>query len=195
MINQFKSYSTTQAYTDFERLPKGGYILKVLGVSTGYGERGNQYVKISCDIAEGEYANYYTMAYKANPNEDKKWVCNYLLSVPTDNDEEWMRRRFKTTIEAFEDSNEGYHFDWNETRLKGLLIGGLFNEREYEGSDGQVRRATNLAKLIPVEKIREGKYKIPDDKLLSTNTSAPAAVNEGFMQIPSGADNDGLPFA
>lgn len=194
MINRFKNYESVLPYGDYERLPKGGYILQVMGASVGYSNSGTQYVKISCDIAEGEYENFFTDEYKANSNENKKWKCNYILSVPVDDGTErdsWTQRRFKTVIGAFEDSNEGYHFDWNETKLKGLIIGGLFNEREYEGNDGQVRRAINLAQLVPVSKIREGKFKVPDDKLLQTNKP----VNEGFMVVPDGMEETGLPFA
>lgn len=198
MINKFSDYDKIKGYADFERLPKGGYIMRVLGASIDYGMNGNQFVKISCDIAEGEHAGYFANAYKANQNENKKWTCNYLLYVPTDDGSEkdnWTKRRFKTIIEAFEASNDGYHFDWNETRMKGLLIGGLINEREYEGSDGTIRRASNLAQLVAVDKIRTGNYKLPDDRLLKSDNSV-SAVNEGFMTIPDGAnETDGLPFA
>ena len=193
MINRFNGYESVQSYSDFERLPKGGYVLKVMGASIGYSKNGNQYVLISCDIAEGEHAGFYATAYRNNPNENKRWQCNYVLTVPADDSPEWMKRRFKTVIEAFEDSNAGYHYDWNETKLKGLAIGGVFNEREYQTDDGNIRRATNLAQLISVDKIREGKFKIPDDKLLTPTDAAPA-VNEGFMTIPDSADETGLPF-
>lgn len=193
-IKRFNSYEKTQAYKDFEQLPKGGYILKIMGADVCENSVG-QYVKISCDIAEGDYKDFYSKEYRAQQPEDKKWHCNYLLNVPKDDGTEqdgWTARRFKTVIEALEESNSGYHFDWDERKFKGKLIGGLFNEREYEKNDGTVGRATNLAQLCAVEKIREGKFKIPADKVLKDKIQNPAS-NDNFMTLPDGADEE-LPF-
>lgn len=193
-IKRFGSYEKTQSYKEFEQLPKGGYILRIMGAEVCENSRG-QYVKISCDIAEGEYKDFYAKEYKAQQTEDKKWHCNYLLNVPKDDGTEqdgWTARRFKTVIEAIEESNSGYHFDWDERKFKGKLIGGVFNEREYEKNDGTVGRATNLAQLCTVEKIREGKFKIPADKVLKDKDQHPAS-NDDFMALPEGADEE-LPF-
>lgn len=193
-IKRFGSYEKTQAYKDFEQLPKGGYILKIMGADVCENSVG-QYVKISCDIAEGDYKDFYSKEYRAQQSEDKKWHCNYLLNVPKDDGTEqdgWTARRFKTVIEALEESNSGYHFDWDERKFKGKLIGGLFNEREYEKNDGTVGRATNLAQLCAVEKIREGKFKIPADKVLKDKIQNPVS-NDNFMTLPDGADEE-LPF-
>lgn len=193
-IKRFNSYEKTQAYKEFEQLPKGGYILKIMGAEV-HENRNGQYVKISCDIAEGEYKDFYSKEYRAQQSEDKKWHCNYLLNVPKDDGTEqdgWTARRFKTVIEALEESNSGYHFDWDERKFKGKLIGGIFNEREYKKNDGTVGKATNLAQLCKVEKIREGKFKIPADKLLKGNQSQ-STSNDDFMTLPDGADEE-LPF-
>lgn len=194
MINRFNDFDSVQAYGDFERLPKGGYVLKVMGASIEY-YNGQQTVKISCDVAEGEYTGYFAESYKANTNENKKWACNYLLNVPADDGTEkdnWTKKRFKTVINAFEDSNPGFHFDWNETKFKGLLIGGLFNLREYVGkNDGNVHESINLARLVPVEKIRSGNFKLPEDQKVKNNGTD---LNPGFMSIPDSVESDGLPF-
>lgn len=193
-IKRFNDYDKTQSYSDYQQLPKGGYVLKIMGAEVCENSKG-QYVKISCDVAEGEYKDFYANEYRNQQSEDKKWHCNYLLNVPLDDGTEqdgWTKRRFKTVIEALEESNSGYHFDWDEKKFKGKLIGGLFNEREYE-KDGNVRRATNLAQLCTVEKIRSGNYKIPADKLLNSNGSTSAAASDGFMNIPDGIDEE-LPF-
>ena len=193
MIQRWNDYDSIKGYADYEMLPKGGYVVKILGVSIGQTGDFRQYLKLSCDIVEGEYANFYANQYKANTNEDKHWTCNLLQNIPTDDGSErdgWTKKAFRTMIDALEESNPGFHWDWNETKLKGLIVGGLFNEREYEGRDGSIKRATNLAKFCSVDKIRNGKYTLPKDKLL--NHSAP--VNDGFMSIPEGVEDSGLPF-
>lgn len=195
MIRRFNDYEQTKSYKDFEQLPKGGYVLIIKGAELCENSVG-QYVKIMCDIAEGDYKGFYTNEYLGQQKEDRKWHCNYLLNVPKDDGSEkdgWTKRRFKTVTEALEESNPGYHFDWDERKFKGKLIGGLFNEREYETNDGKVRRTTNLARLCTVEQIRSGNYRIPDDKLLSGPVPSQAPADTGWMNIPDGIDSE-LPF-
>ena len=163
------SYDKSKRKKEYEQLPKGAYILEILNAEVGENQYG-QYVKISCDVAEGEYKNYFRNDYKSQQAEDKKWHCNYLLNVPnesgTDRDE-WTARRFKTVIAAIEDSNPNYHFDWDESKFKGKKVGGLFNIREYQKNNGEIGEVTNLAQLCAVELVRSGKARIPKDKRLA----------------------------
>lgn len=198
MIKAFSDYDKVQAYGDFQRLPKGAYIVSILGVSVENGNSG-QYLKLSCDIAEGDFTGFYGLQYKNNQSENRKWACNLLLNIPTDDGSErdgWTKRRFKTIMEAIEDSNEGFYWAWDETKLKGLKVGGLFNEREYEANDGSVRTATNLATFCAISKVRDGSYKIPDDRKLTgrdpLEVKRPDA--EGFISVPDGVDDEALPF-
>lgn len=198
MIRRFNDYEQTKAYGNYETLPKGGYVLQIKGVEKRTNQRG-EYLFISGDIYEGDYMQFFTREYKNQQAEDKKWHCNYLLNIPKDDGSEqdgWTKRRFKTFTEALEDSNEGYHFDWDEQKFKGKLVGGLFNEREYETRDGQIRRATNWGGVTSAENIRSGEYTLPKDRLLDrgySQPSAPATDSNGFMSIPDGVDEE-LPF-
>lgn len=197
-IRRFGDYEKTKAYGNYQALPKGGYVMRILGAIVEENSIG-QYVKIQLDICEGEYRDYYKHDYENQDSEDKKWHCNYLLNVPKDDgtkEDGWTKRRFKTFTEALEDSNPGYHFDWDESKFRGLMVGGLFNEREYEKSDGSIGRSTNMAGACSVESIRSGKYTLPKDKLLKggSRPASGACVNsDGFMEIPEGAAEE-LPF-
>ena len=180
MIQRFKDYDDTKAYGEIQQLPKGGYELIVMGVQVESNSKG-KYLKIACDISYGEYLGFFKTDYDNQQTEDKKWHCNYLLSIPNDDGTEqdgWTKRRFKTVMEAFEDSNSGYHWNWDEESLKGKKVGGLFNIREYE-KDGKVRSTTNLAQLVSVKSIREKTYKLPEDKLLNKKPSADGFINTG----------------
>lgn len=200
MIKRFGDYEQTKAYGNYEQLPKGGYVLRILDVKQQTNSRG-EYLTIAADIYEGDYMQFFTREYKNQQSEDKKWHCNFLLSIPADDGTEqdgWTKRRFKTFTEALEDSNSGYHFDWDEQKFKGKLIGGLFNEREYEANNGDVRRATNWAGVTSVENIRSGNFQIPKDRLLDRGYNQPPApamptTSDGFMSIPDGIDEE-LPF-
>ena len=103
-------------------------------------------------------------------------------------------RRFKTIMMNFEESNPGYHWDWDEQTLKGKLIGALFNNKEYE-FNGRHGFFTNCHSLVSLEKIRSGSFEIPADTLLKKNQDQPhgTPVGDGFMSIPDGIDEE-LPF-
>lgn len=201
-MKKLNGYESAQAYSDTERLPVGGYVLKILdAVEQDNSDKGwNNQLIISFDIAEGEHKDFFAANYKAQTGEDKKWKGTYRLRVPKDDGSEqdnWTMRRFKTVMNAFEDSNKGYHFDWDEKKLKGLLIGALFNNKEYE-FNGRHGFFTNCHSLVTVEKIRSGKFEIPADTLLKNNGQHNGGYGkpdaDGFMNIPDGIDEE-LPFS
>lgn len=168
MIKRFEGYESTKAYGDSVQLPRGAYVCKIIGtkiIDTDYG----QSVKVALDIAEGEFAGFFKAKFDANTSEDKKWGCSYLLGIPKDDgtcEDGWTKRKFKTFTDALEDSNSGYHFDWDETKFNGKLIGVLFNYREYVGTDGNVYSTANAAQVATIANVREGNIKLPQDKLL-----------------------------
>ena len=193
MIKKFGDYEQTKAYTDAEMLPKGAYVVKIMGATVEENSNG-QYIKIGCDIAEGEFKDFYANQYKQDQREDKKWKCNYLLNVPKDDgtqEDGWTKRKFKTFTEALEDSNEGYHFDWDEKKFKGKHIGGLFNEQEFVKNDGSVGKTVKIGKVISVQALKEGKYKMPEDKILTTTNKN--SSSDTFMNLPDSIEEE-LPF-
>lgn len=198
-MKKLNGYETAQAYFEQERLPVGGYVLKILDVKYQENSWGDV-ILLSFDIEEGEYKGFFANNYRAQTQEDKKWKGTYRLRVPKDDGSEqdnWTMRRFKTVISAFEESNSGYHWNWDEQTLKGKMIGALFNNKEYE-FDGRHGFFTNCHSLVTVEKIRSGKFEIPADTLLKEkgNSGYPAGSTpgiDGFMNIPDGIDEE-LPF-
>ena len=195
-MKTLNGYAQAQTYTESERLPVGGYVLKILDVKEVVSEWGNTIV-ISFDIEEGDYKNFFRDNYKNQTGEDKKWKGVYRLRVPKEDgteQDEWTMRRFKTVIVNIEESNQGYSWDWDEKKLKGKLIGALFNNKEYD-FNGRHGFFTNCHSLVPVEKIRSGKFEVPADTLLRTLTPVGTHVtgSDGFMNIPDGIDEE-LPF-
>ena len=191
-INRFGDFDKVQSYQDRPQLPVGGYVMRIMGAEVKENRIG-QYVLVRMDIAEGQYKDFFANDYRAQ-DQDKKWHCNYLLNVPLDDGSEkdgWTKRRFKTFTDALETSNDGYHFDWDEKKFKGLMIGGLFNIREWENGDRR-GRGTNLAQVCSVEKIRSGKFRLPKDQLLHSDAAEPAssAPSGGFTVV----HDDDLPF-
>lgn len=198
MIKGFNDFDKVQGYQDRPQLPVGGYVMRIMGAEVKENRIG-QYVQVSMDVAEGQYKDFFADDYRAQDGgqRGKVWHCSYLLNVPLDDGSEkdgWTKRRFKTFTDALEASNDGYHFDWDEKKFKGLMIGGLFNVREWE-KDGRRGRSTNLAQVCSVEKIRTGKYKLPKDQLLSENAAGADVTTSGT--VPGGfsvVHDDDLPF-
>lgn len=194
MINKFKDYEQTRGYSDSMQLPRGGYVCKIIGAKPQESQYG-QTIKIAYDIAEGEYAGFYQQKFDSNTNEDKKWPATYLLNVPTDDgskEDGWTKRKFRTFTDALEDSNDGYHFDWDEAKFKGKLVGFVMNYREWTASDGKSVLSPNAARATSIEKIRKGDFKIPDDKL-SSSRPANTVPDTGFVNVPEGTDEE-VPF-
>lgn len=199
-MKQYKGFDRNNTYKDAERLPIGGYALKIMDAKEVANDWGNTLV-ISFDIAEGEFKDFFANNYKSQSGEDKKWKGTYRLREPRDDgskEDEWTTMRFNTFVVNVETSNQGYHWDWDEKKLKGKLIGGLFNNKEYD-FNGRHGFYTNCHSLVPVEKIRSGKFEIPADTLLKRpepSTGYPAGAipgDDGFMNIPDGIDEQ-LPF-
>ena len=199
-MRQLKGYTLAVAYSDSERLPAGGYVLKILDVEYQTNEWGDV-IKLSFDVEEGEQKGFFARNYKGQAGEDKKWKGTYRLRVPKDDGSEEdapRQRRFKTVVKRFEESNQGYHWAWEEQTLKGKVIGGLFNNKEYE-FEGRHGFFTNCHSLVAVEKIRSGKFEVPADTLLKNKAESeyPAGsrpIGDGFMNIPDGVEDEGLPF-
>ena len=192
-MRQLNGYANASVMTDTEKLPAGGYVLKIMGVKYENGEAGkNDTLIISFDITEGDFKDFYAKQYRANTNDDKKWKGNYRLRVPFDDgstQDAKTQNIFKTAISCIEESNNGYHWDWDETKLKGKTVGGLFREKEYD-YNGRHGFFTECMCFKSASLIREGKFTVPEPRLLP----AAPTTSEGFMSVPVGND-DLLPFS
>lgn len=189
-LSNSENYKKAQAYTQQERLPIGGYVLKILNVEYKENDWGDQLI-LSYDVAEGDQKDFYKRNYQNQTTEDKKWKGTTRINVPKDDgteQDEWKMRSFKSMVEAFEDSNQGYHWAWDENTLKDKLIGGVFNDKEWE-MNGRTGFFTNCHHLTSVENIRTGNFKIPDATLLKTK-GEPADNN--WMNVDG--DQEELPF-
>lgn len=197
-MKPFSNYNETQAMTDSAKLPVGAYVCKIMGAevkSYSWGDR----LEISIDIIEGEYTGFYATNYRNQTTEDKKWKGILRLSVPVDDgsdSDNLSKKMFKTAMVAIEESNSGYHWDWNESGLKGKVIGCIFRNEEwvYNGRSGW---AAQPFKFITPEMVRSGNYTLPKDKPHKNNSggmnnygSNPANIPNDFEEV---AASD-LPF-
>lgn len=189
MIKQYNGAKAEQSVAA-ERLPAGAYVAKIMGaevVSYSWGEQ----LVISFDIAEGEHKDFFAADYRRNTNADKKWRGTYRATIPDENNQyfDGQRRTFNNIMFALEESNNGYRFDWDEKRLKGLLVGIIMRDEEWE-YNGKTGWRTSCCKLVKISDVREGNIRLPEPKPLKNSTTQ---QSETASDAPAlGADD--LPF-
>lgn len=190
-MNITPNYDKAAAYDGSgERLPAGGYICRILKawVETTLG--GSEQIALALEIVEGEYAGFAKRQYesrKAN-NPNAKWACIFKqFTLGTDGQ---TNPYFKGMLKSIENSNSGYRWDWQEAGLANKLIGMIFQEEEFEATDGTIKTTVRPAFPRSVQRIRDG-VEVPEIRRLnkqSANTNT--LQNKGFTPI----DDDELPF-
>lgn len=186
-MNKPADFDTAQGLN--ESLPKGGYVCRIMNVEETVSQsKGEPMIKVSLDIAEGPYKDYFTKKYRADNRIDKKWSGNAVANqlVYDQNDTNTTNKGFKTFITSVEESNNGFKVEWGNafcSCLKNKIVGVIFRSEQFLGDNG-ISLATKVYSFRSAETIRQGKYKIPDDKLLENtrrNYGAPAVQNAGGM--------------
>lgn len=194
-MKKYSGYDTAKPYEETQKLPTGGYIIKIWDAEEVHYDWGDQLL-ISFDIAEGEFKDFYGDQYRNSQLEDKKYKGVYRIYLPKEDgsqQDEWTTRRLKTEMTAIEDSNPGFHWDWDEKKLKEKKVGAVFFEKEYD-FNGKRGFFTTLHSFRSVEKIKNGDYKLPDPKMLDKpgNSGAVASDSDDFAEL--GTDDGELPF-
>lgn len=196
-----KSYATATVIKS-DRIVPGVYIGKILGAEdvTGTSKKGKsyEYLKISVDVTEGEYKDYYADDYRNQTGDKKWWKGSISVFVPNDDGSEEdgkTANKFKTTMSKIEESNKGYTWNWDEKTLKNKTVGFAVRRREYESG----KFATEVSAILSVDEVRKGTYwkGYLEDRLLkggsSSSNSEPKADADGFVNLAAGIASE-LPF-
>lgn len=203
MIKKPQGYDEAPAFTgEFQQLPKGKYVCVIKQVAIKESKNGNNQFVILYDIAEGEHKGFYQKMFdedKAQNPSSAKW-----RGVFKQNMEGKGLSWFKGVVTSIERSNN-FTFQWdrekNEDTLKGKRFGGIFWRRQYEKEDGSRPIITELYRIRSVAGLNEAE--VPEDSLLPEGASqqpaqaqvgTPSSVGDGFMNIPEGIEDEGIPF-
>lgn len=202
MIKKPEGYDQAPAYTgESQQLPKGKYVCVIKQVSEENSKNGNSQIVILFDIAEGEHKDFFQRQFDAdraqNPAE-AKWRGIFKQNMEGKGTP-WL----KGIITSIERSNN-FTFPWdaegNEKTLVGKKFGGLFRRKQYEKENGERPIITELHRIRSVAGLSEAE--VPEDSLLPDippagqpqNTGIPSPVGDGFMDIPDGVEDEGIPF-
>ena len=185
MIKKYEGYDTQTFGERKYYVPKGGYVMLIKSVEN-FEDKG--YIKVSGDIAEGDYALFYTKKFNKNDSPNRFWDCYICISTNT-----W---RFGKLVHDLKASNPGYVPDAgdsiDEKSFVRKYVGGLFINYEYK--DGKFR--TKWKATCSVEQIHSGWYTdhMPKDESYRDkgHYSQPSGIAD-FMKIDDGAADE-LPF-
>lgn len=187
-MKKISGYDKIQESGSFKKLPVGGYVVKILN-ATDVPDK--EYLRLSFDIAEGPNKGFFAEEYKNDTREDKKWpnagtfVRSYKeKALP-------MMKGFTTAVEK---SNKNYTWNFDESTLKGKLVGLVIGEEEFVNSSGKMRTRTYVNAVRSVDIIREGKFEIPEIKHLDATKTA-SNPTEPFVNPFSDSAPAIAPFA
>jgi len=184
---QYGNYDKTEAYSgDYEKLSAGGYVCVILKVVVEEKDYGHL-MRIAFDIADGEHEGFYERQFKRKQqnNQNAKWPGMYYQTIKEDD-----LKYFKGFMQAVEQSNPGYQWDWDEKKLVSKLFGGVFGEEEYMGNDGNIRTSVKCMFVNTVAKIKEG-VKVPEIKKLQNNSSSTTSFDSFAREVSL---DDDIPF-
>lgn len=183
---------------EFPRVTPGGYVIGIVSVQD---VPEKEYLKISYDIAEGEFKNYYY---------DMKQRTGYDLPVMYKSYKDKALGFFKAFLDAVAASNPGYTWNNDERTLTRKLVGCVLREEEYRNRDGEIKVSLKPEVFYPAADIRAGKFEALPKKTLTGGTmqgmaNAPAVMptttpaapaqpaQDAFADMEIFGD-DGVPF-
>ena len=185
-INNFAPHKASA--NSFAPLPVAPYVCKIMKCEEQSNQYGSQLV-ISFDICEGEYANYYSEKYKNSTFADKKWGGVLYLSVPSDKSRypESDQKNIENLIACVEEENPKFSWDWDETKLKGCVVGINYCNKEWE-YNGQTGWSASPRFICSAQDVRDGKVKQAKDRPLTNKTTAQtnsySVANDDYDDLP-----------
>ena len=184
---------------DFRGLPIGAYECVIMDARVNHNEQsGKDTFKVSVDIASGEFKDYFRKMYENDTRIDRKWNNNAVKYLSYTGDNVAYFKGFITTVE---NSNDNYKWDWDETKLKGKKVCGVFQYEEYEKQDGtkgikvRLNKFRSLDKLKEIEvsdsiKMLDGTYTSYDDYMEKVEEKKPFSDFGNIVEVSA----EDLPF-
>lgn len=147
-------------FGEYESLKLGGHPIIIRKADIYTGQTGNQSLRVQVDIdTPDEQAGFYKNQFDNNPNSNKTWSNGATKYYSLKEENLGMLKAFTTAVE---NSNSGFKFDMDETKLVDKKVAGVFGLEEYEKQDGTIGTATKLTQIRSLDKLNE--IKIPKVK-------------------------------
>lgn len=184
-MKRYDGYEKADVYTsEYEKIELGGHICQIIKVEVEDKNYGSLF-RIGFDIVEGPHKGYYKRLHNRKKEFDPKakWPGMYYQTIKPGEE-----KYFKGFMVAIEQSNPGFKWDWDESKLNGKLFGGVFGQEEYKANDGSIKLTTKCRWVKSVEQVRNG-VEIPEIKKLTYSGNSSMG-----NYSPDDSEDDGLPF-
>lgn len=196
-----KMWEETEAveYGEYENLELGGHAIIIRKADKYTGKTGNESLRVQVDIDKGDkQEGFFQKQFDNDTRSDKIWSNSATKYYSLKQENLGMLKGF---ITAVENSNPGFKFDMDETKLAGKKVAGQFGWEEYEKQDGSIGVSTKLIQIRSLDKLNE--IKIPKVKKLDgtyvdyeeyKNRRSMASAEEIFGASIVETDTGDLPF-
>ena len=200
--SRFNDFKPTQQTGERQSLPAGVYEGHIIAAKVDT-NNGGQTLIIQVEIDKGEYAGFFRKQYDAAQGGQfpAKYKGVYRLQLPDGKnpDHDNIRQhQLEGAVWALEDGNPAYHWDWDESKLKGLKVGLNVREREYyfNGTSGVTTEIGRFESVTQINNPDESKRPKPMKKReLSAKDKAQKAQDQmnasGYVEVES----EELPWA
>lgn len=173
------NWESVEESTPFEKLPAGGYVIKIVDVED---MADKEYLNVVYDIKEGEYSGFYSDDFgRLNP-----WAHRFVRSY-----KDSAAGMFKQFLARLEDSNRDFSISsWqrksDERDLIGLELGIVLQNEQYTNNQGEDKERLNVVGVYAAQDIRNGDYKLPEpkDKRTQVGAAAAAAAADPYDDVP-----------
>ena len=194
MINYNGMKAEENKNESYGQLPAGPYVAGIQNVKID-GNAPDQTLILRLDIIEGEYTGYFTKRYQHDSQMGgmypARYKGDYKLRIPNPQSSsqypETDVRRMNDMIFRVESSNPGFHWDGDETKLKGKVVGISMQDDEYNGNP-----FTRIARLEIANDVRNGIVKVMKPRKRQEQT-ATAPVLDAQTNFPI-VETEELPF-
>lgn len=170
--------------------PVGAYVAEIQGVRTEESyDKTRDVIILMVEITEGDYKGQYHKVYEEQKNsfgDNVKYRGTFKLTPYIDGDEAWVKQRFEGNLWCVEQSNPGYRWDWDETKLKGKKIGINVRKNLYTGRNGD-RETTEIGQLETVDDVKNGRcrtMKDRDSRQKNHSSSVSSGYTEAEVDVP-----------
>lgn len=187
----YSNFEAKKSNGFLELPPVGAYVaeIKQVRLVEADGKMQNRdVIELMIDITEGEYANRYMDFFteqRERFGDTVKYKGVFRLTPPIDGEEgfEWRQSVFQGNLWCVQQSNAGYTWDWDETKLKGKKVGINVRKRLYT-FNGQDRETTEIGRFETVDDVRNGKVKPMRDRDQRTSKSDGSSADpSGFTDV------------
>lgn len=191
----YKGYEAKENKGFLDVPPVGAYEAQILNVryipaddESNFMHR--DYIELFLDITEGEYKGRYMELWQSQKEkfgEKASYKGTFRLVPPVDGDDPWRRSAFEGALWCVEQSNDGYHWDWEEKNLAKKKVGINLRKRLYTFG-GKNRETTEIGKLEAISDVKNGKCRPMNARDNRTNKEPDSTDGQEFTEVSQTVD-------